>query len=111
MTVPTNPAPLPVVACEIVPEFVFHGFDAPPKGATVQADSGTWIAALAVPLALFEDVGFAVAVGNRVRALHEADETQSLADCCAYVNAIAAELRARAGVPETNFGNVGGADA
>jgi hypothetical protein len=28
-----------------------------------------------------------------------------------FRGAIAAELRARAGVPETNFGNVGGADA
>jgi hypothetical protein len=105
MTAPTNPAPLPVVACEIVPEFVFHGFDAPPKGATVQADSGTWIAALAVPLALFEDDEFGHAVYSRVR-----DLVGYLA-MFEVLTAIAAELRARAGVPETNFGNVGGPDA
>jgi hypothetical protein len=51
-------APLPVVACEIVPQFTFAGFNTPPQVATVQNDTGVWIAAVAVPWALFEDEGF-----------------------------------------------------
>jgi hypothetical protein len=104
MTAPTNPAPLPVVACEIVPAFEFHGFDTPPKGATVQADSGTWIAAVAVPLALFEDEAFMTAVWERAvsRAASQGryptpDMTTRL---CGrdWVDGVLAELRERAGV-------------
>jgi hypothetical protein len=79
MTAPTNPAPLPVVACEILEggevitleeHHLYEGFDRDPGNA------------LAVPLALFEDYWFRKAVYGRA----EFD----------VIDAIAAELRERA---------------
>jgi hypothetical protein len=96
MTAPTNPAPSPVVACAIS----LSGKPWPAKQMTEED-----IPALAVPLALFEDDEFGHAVYSRVRDIVGYLATFEV------IAAIAAELRARAGVPETNFGNVGGADA
>jgi hypothetical protein len=92
MTAPANPAPLPVVACWIdpIPE-------SQPAVFQHMYEDGD-LPAVAVPLALFEDHWFRMAVYRR-------------AEVDSIFTAIAAELRARAGVPETNFGNVGGADA
>jgi hypothetical protein len=95
MSNPTTPAPLPVVACDIA-LWSAEGV------ATVHPYQHGDIPALAVPLALFEDDEFGHAVYSRVRDLVGYLATFEV------LTAIAAELRARAGVPETNFGNVGG---
>jgi hypothetical protein len=108
MSEDANPAPLPVVACDIA-LWSAEGV------ATVHPYQHGDIPALAVPLALFEDAGFRKAVGVRHRRMtYDAIENRHsshASDQCfspTMFDAIAAELRARAGVPETNFGNVGG---
>jgi hypothetical protein len=85
MTALKPPAPLPVVACDIVPAYEFHGFNTPPQVATVQNDSGVWIAAVAVPWALFHDTAFQNACMDRWQR-----------GAASVFGAIAAELRARA---------------
>jgi hypothetical protein len=103
MTAPTNPAPLPVVACwvttagapDVTTREVERITDGPSHGA------------LAVPLALFEDAGFMAAVERREWDARPKGIVRHRG-LSSWLAAIAAELRERAGVPETNFGNVGG---
>jgi hypothetical protein len=111
MTAPTNSAPLPVVA-SVIWHLKQHPDVPLVQSARMRKTIGglpSDLDAVTVPLALFDDEEFMTAVDRR--EWDSARKSSNHRGLSSWLTAIAAELRARAGVPETNFGNVGGADA